>query len=264
MALQVVLLIDYENVHWTMVREYHLEPEISRLLEALKGEAEKYGQLTMTISYADFDNEDFRGLQSQFQRNNVETRHVFSKTYEDGRRKNAADIEMSLDAWELAKERPDFQTFVLVCGDRDFIPVVRRLQQRGKTVHIIGLRVSTSKDLENFVSGKYTAVEDLLGIIPAKRATAPPVQMDQSISVETIVAKLNGAEGRLNFVAVSHFLNSIVEGDFSAKSLAFNNAVERGLIDLYQIPNPKNPQYPTKCCRLRRDNPRVAELLKPS
>ena len=39
MALQVVLLIDYENVHWTMVREYHLEPEISRLLEALKREA---------------------------------------------------------------------------------------------------------------------------------------------------------------------------------------------------------------------------------
>ena len=151
MALQVVLLIDYENVHWTMVREYHLEPEISRLLEALKGEAEKY-----------------------------------------------------------------------------------------------------------------TAVEDLLGIIPAKRATAPPVQMDQSISVETIVAKLSGAEGRLNFVAVSHFLSSIVEGDFSAKSLAFNKAVERGPIDLYQIPNPKNPQYPTKCCRLRRDNPRVAELLNPS
>ena len=88
--------------------------------------------------------------------------------------------------------------------------------------------------------------------------------MDQSISVETIVAKLNGAEGRLNFAAVSHFLNSIVEGDFSARSLAFNKAVERGLIDLYQIPNPKNPQYPTKCCRLRRDNPRVAELLKPS
>jgi hypothetical protein len=118
---------------------------------------------------------------------------------------------------------------------------VRRLQQRGKTVHIIGLRVSTGKDLENFLSGKYTAVEDLLGITPAKGATAPPVQMDQSIPVEKIVAKLDGAERRLNFVAFSHFRNSIVEEDFSAKSLAFNKAVERGLIDLYQIPNPKNP-----------------------
>jgi uncharacterized LabA/DUF88 family protein len=265
MPSQAVLLIDYENVHWTMVREYHLEPEISKLLEALKNEACKYGPLTMTVAYADFDNEDFHGLQSQFQRNNVETRHVFSKTYEDGRRKNAADIEMSLDAWELAKERQDLQTFVLVCGDRDFIPVVRRLQQKGKTVHIIGLRVSTSKDLENFVGGKYTAVEELLGIIPAKRAAAPAqaAPVDEAISIETIIAKLDAAEKRLKFVSVSHFLNSIVEGNFSAKSLAFNKAAEQGLIDLHQIPNPKNPLHPTKCCRLKRDNPRVAELLKP-
>jgi hypothetical protein len=63
---QVALLIDYENVHWSMVREYHLEPELSKFLESLKSEAGKYGQLTIVIAYADFDHDDFRGLQSQF------------------------------------------------------------------------------------------------------------------------------------------------------------------------------------------------------
>jgi uncharacterized LabA/DUF88 family protein len=260
---QVALLIDYENVHWSMTHEYHLEPEISKFIESLRKEAAKYGQLTMSVVYADFDNADFRGLQSQFQRNNIETRHVFSKTYESGRRKNAADIEMSLDAFELAIDKEDFETFVLVCGDRDFIPVVKRLLQKGKVVHVIGLRVTTSRDLQNFVGGKYTAVEDLLGIIPAKEGTAHPVETDETISVETIVAKLEGAENRLNFVAVSHFLNNIVEGLFPAKSRAFNNAVEQGLIELHTIANPKNPEHPTKCCRLKKDNPRVSELLRP-
>lgn len=264
MTAQVALLIDYENVHWSMVREYHLEPELSNLLESLKKEAEKYGQVTMTVAYGDFDNDEFRGLQSQFQRNNVETRHVFSKTYEDGRRKNAADIEMSLDAIELARDR-DFRTFVLVCGDRDFIPVVKRLQQRGLTVHVIGLRVSTSRDLQNFVGGKYTAVEELLGIIPAKKgAPLPPVAADTKISMETIILKLDAAERRLNFVAVSHFLNNIVEGEFTDKSLPFNGAVEQGLIELHHIPNPKNSEHPTKCCRLNRTHPRIKEILKTS
>lgn len=261
---QVALMIDYENVHWSMVREYHLEPEISNLLESLKKEAEKYGQVTITLAYADFDNDDFRGLQSQFQRNNVETRHVFSKTYENGRRKNAADIEMSLDALELARDRVgDLKAFVLVCGDRDFIPVVKRLQQKGIVVHIIGLRITTSKDLQNFVGGKYTAIEDLLGIIPAKKGA--PVSSDapiEKISLEAIVSKLHAAEKRLKFVAVSHFLNSIVEGEFSEKSLAFNKAVEQGLIELYSVPNPKNQQYPTKCCRLNNDNPRMREIVE--
>jgi uncharacterized LabA/DUF88 family protein len=261
MANQVVLLIDYENVHWSMVREYHLEPELSKFLESLKKEAGKYGQLTMIIAYADFDHDDFRGLQSQFQRNNVETRHVFSKTYENGRRKNAADIEMSLDAQELARERPEFETFVLVCGDRDFIPIVKRLQQQGRTVHVVGIRATTSRDLQNFVGGKYTAVEELLGIIPAKKGVPHAAVADEAISIETIMQKLDAAESRLKFVAVSHFLNNIVEGVFSQKSLAFNKAVEQGLIELYHIPNPKSINYPTKCCRLKRDNPRVAEFL---
>lgn len=260
---QVAMLIDYENVHWSMVREYHLEPEISNLINSLKKEAEKYGQVTITIAYADFDNEDFHGLQTQFQRNNVETRHVFSKTYENGRRKNAADIEMSLDAVELARDRSDVPTFILVCGDRDFIPVVKRLQQKARTVHIIGLRVTTSKDLQNFVAGKYTAIEDLLGIIPAKKtAPSPPIEgAQESISMETIITKLHGAEKRLRFVSVSHFLKSIVEGEFSQKSLAFNKAVEQDLIELYKTDNPKDPDHPTKSCRLKKDNPRVKEII---
>lgn len=147
--------------------------------------------------------------------------------------------------------RTDITTFVLVCGDRDFIPIVKRLQQRGKNVHVIGLPASTSRDLQNFVGGNYSAVEELLGIIPAKGGGAPKgIKDDGTISAEAVVAKLAGVEGRLSFVSVSHFLKNILEGDYSAKSAAFNRAVELKFIETYQIPNPKSKEHPTTCCRI--------------
>src|SRR5437016_3418242 len=63
---QVALFIDYENIHWTMVREYHLEPEISKFIAVLKGKAETLGRVSYIAAYADFDNADFQGLQSEF------------------------------------------------------------------------------------------------------------------------------------------------------------------------------------------------------
>jgi uncharacterized LabA/DUF88 family protein len=251
---QIALFIDYENIHWTMVREYNLEPEISRFISVLKERAEQIAHVSYVAAYADFDNADFHGLQSEFQRNNVETRHVFSKSF-GATRKNAADIEMSLDAQEMATTRSDITGFVLVCGDRDFIPIVKRLQQKGKEVHIIGLRASTSRDLQNFVGSNYTPVEELLGIIPAKpqgqTAAAPTRPQDAVISTDGVCTKLASIEGRLAFVSVSHFLKNVLEGDnFSEKSAAFNLSVEQGLIEVYRIPNPKAPEHPTSCCRL--------------
>ncbi len=157
---------------------------------------------------------------------------------------------MSLDAQEMSWTKTDIEHFVLVCGDRDFIPVVKRLQQRGKTVHVIGLRVSTSRDLMNFVGSNYSAVEELLGIIPAKGVVAAKAREDATLSMETVCAKLADFEPRLKFVAVSHFVKNILEGEQSEKSAVFNRAVAAGLIETYQIPNPKSQEHPTTCCRL--------------
>ncbi len=33
---QTVLLNDYENIYWSMVREYHLKPELSHFLAAVR------------------------------------------------------------------------------------------------------------------------------------------------------------------------------------------------------------------------------------
>ncbi|MCL6451588.1 MAG: NYN domain-containing protein, partial [Acetobacteraceae bacterium] len=95
---KVAILIDYENIHWSLKENYGLVLPLERLIDALRQVGSGIGGVVLTQAYADFDNREFQGLQSELQRRGVETRHVFSKNYVNGTRKNAADVEMSLDA----------------------------------------------------------------------------------------------------------------------------------------------------------------------
>ena len=62
------------------------------------------------------------------------------KNAEEGRRKNAADVQIVVDALSVAVEAPWVDVFVIVSGDGDFIPLVRRLQYLGK--YVIGVTLT--------------------------------------------------------------------------------------------------------------------------
>ena len=47
--------------------------------------------------------------------------------------KNLADMQMTVDAMSTLIDRQNFETYVLVTGDRDFAPLVQALQKRGQT-----------------------------------------------------------------------------------------------------------------------------------
>jgi hypothetical protein len=73
--------------------------------------------------------------------------------------KNSADLALSLDALEVLLTRNDIEGFLIVGGDRDYIPIVSRIREKGKLVRIVGFPDATSGDLitiigrENFVDG---------------------------------------------------------------------------------------------------------------
>lgn len=52
--------------------------------------------------------------------------------------KNSADIQMTIDAMEVALTRDDIDKIVLATGDSDFSPLFRRLRDMGKTVVGVG------------------------------------------------------------------------------------------------------------------------------
>ncbi|MGH9594363.1 MAG: NYN domain-containing protein, partial [Bryobacteraceae bacterium] len=62
--------------------------------------------------------------------------------------KNGADINLALDALEMAFTHNNVNAFAIVSGDSDFIPLVNKLKEYGKTVFVVGGRAFTSTILQ--------------------------------------------------------------------------------------------------------------------
>ncbi|MDR1774975.1 MAG: NYN domain-containing protein [Actinomycetes bacterium] len=58
--------------------------------------------------------------------------------------KNSADIRLVVDALEMGYSKGHIDTFVIVSGDSDFLPLVSKLKENGKSVIGVGLKESTS------------------------------------------------------------------------------------------------------------------------
>jgi len=133
---RLALYIDHENVA-IGARDVGLKFVMAPLLDAL---AER-GRLVVRRAYGDWNlfREDRRDLVD----GHVELIEIPQRS--DSIRKNAADIQMAVDALELAFTRDFVSTFVIVSGDSDFTPLVSKLRQLDKRVIGVGLKGSTSK-----------------------------------------------------------------------------------------------------------------------
>ena len=132
---RLALFIDHENVA-IGARDIGFRFDPQPLLDAL---AER-GRLITRRAYADWNlfKDDRRGMVDA----TVELIEIPQRS--DSVRKNAADIQMAVDAMELALTREFVSTFVVVSGDSDFTPLVSKLRQLNKRVIGVGLKGSTS------------------------------------------------------------------------------------------------------------------------
>jgi uncharacterized protein (TIGR00288 family) len=132
---RLALFVDHENVA-IGARDIGFRFDPAPLMEAL---AER-GRLVVRRAYADWNlfRDDRRAMVDA----NVELIEIPQRS--DSVRKNAADIQMAVDAMELAFTRDFVSTFVVVSGDSDFTPLVSKLRELNKRVIGVGLKGSTS------------------------------------------------------------------------------------------------------------------------
>ena len=132
---RLAVYIDHENVA-IGARSVGLRFDPKPLTDAL---AER-GRLITRRAYADWNlfRDDRRGMVDA----NVELIEIPQRG--DSVRKNAADIQMAVDAMELALTRDFVSTFVIVSGDSDFTPLVGKLRELNKRVIGVGVKGSTS------------------------------------------------------------------------------------------------------------------------
>ncbi|MDN5341675.1 MAG: hypothetical protein PWP28_550 [Oceanotoga sp.] len=75
--------------------------------------------------------------------------------------KKGNDIKLAVDAIETMFSLPHIETFVLVTGDADFVPLVKKLRTYGKTVYVIGRSKNTSPDMQ-FAADTYIPYEEIV------------------------------------------------------------------------------------------------------
>ncbi len=75
--------------------------------------------------------------------------------------KNLADMQIVVNAMDTLVDGHQYNTYVLMSGDRDFTPLVQSLRKRGKCVIGVGIKHTTSSSLVELCD-QYIFYEDLI------------------------------------------------------------------------------------------------------
>ena len=163
------VLVDFENIYYNLAPDPGKAEEQGPDMEALDDAVEILSYLrdrvrdhyhcVMSIgrSYGDFDRIG-GDAQSQLQLLAFEPRFTLGD-----KKDSAAKILLAVDAMEMLYSRAELEMFVIVGGDRDYLPVVRRLREHMKRVILVGFERATSGDLRQIVGEEnFIPVESLL------------------------------------------------------------------------------------------------------
>jgi uncharacterized LabA/DUF88 family protein len=167
------LHIDFENI----VKGYDGKTVKAFTIKGLLSEIESHnavGRITIKKAYADWSKPNLGKLRFELQCEGITCIHVFGNDAK-GTVKNLVDSNIVVDAIDDLHLHEDLQTFVIASGDGDFSPLVRRLQEYGKTVVGCSYKEQTSTVLKS-VCDDFIFLEDRTWggeKAQAKESTAP-------------------------------------------------------------------------------------------
>ena len=135
----IAVFVDYDNIEIGVKSTLRREFDVSLPLEALK----ERGDVVAKFAYANW------GRQEQATRQMAENAVQMVQRIPSFRGdKNGADINLALDALEMAFTHSHVNAFAIVSGDSDFVPLLNKLKEFGKTVFVVGGKAFTSTILQ--------------------------------------------------------------------------------------------------------------------
>jgi uncharacterized protein (TIGR00288 family) len=150
--LKIAVFIDYDNIEIGVKSTLRREFDVSAVLEGLK----ERGEIVTKVAYANW------GRQATATRPMTEQGvQMVQRDPSPRGDKNGADINLALDALEMAFTRDHINTFAIVSGDSDFIALVNKLKQYNKIIFVVGGRAFTSTILQRNCH-EFVAYESLL------------------------------------------------------------------------------------------------------
>jgi uncharacterized LabA/DUF88 family protein len=162
----IAVFIDFDNIEIGVKTTLGEHFDIGIILEALK----ERGEVVTKIAYADWTRA------GEYSRNL--TQHAIrlvQRNLTPGGDKNGADINLALDALEMAFTHPHINAYVIVGGDSDFLSLVEKLKQYDKKVFVVGGRSFTSIILQRNCH-EFIAYENLIRRPSVARGARTPGQ----------------------------------------------------------------------------------------
>lgn len=160
--MKVAVFFDYANIH-AASKELHCKVDYGALLEYLADDMEQRS-LQVAYAYVPIDPRQEHAMDETIARLWKQGYIVKSKvgfivgdTY-----KCDFDVEMTLDMTRVALEM-DPDIVILVSGDRDFIPIVLYMRDKGIRVEVASFDNSMSKQMSYKCSG-YISLDTLIHV----------------------------------------------------------------------------------------------------
>ena len=183
--LNIAVFVDYDNIEIGLKSTLRREFDVSLALDALK----ERGDIVAKFAYANWGRQD--GATRQMAENAVQMVQRIPSPRGD---KNGADINLALDALEMAFTHTHVNAFAIVSGDSDFIPLVNKLKEYGKTVFVVGGKAFTSTILQQNCH-EFISFESLMADAPDR---GPVVLSVRRFARSARTAGRNGeANGRI-------------------------------------------------------------------
>src|SRR5262249_9451053 len=151
--LKIAVFIDFDNIGIGVKNTLNAQFDIGVVLEALK----ERGDVVSKTAYGDWTRAgDYSRSLTQH------ATKLVQRNLTPGGDKNGADINLALDALEMAFTHPHISAYVIVGGDSDFISLVRKLKQHRKHIFVAGRRSFTSHVMQRNCH-EFIAYENLTG-----------------------------------------------------------------------------------------------------
>ncbi len=161
--LKIAVFIDFDNIEIGVKTTLGTHFDAGAVLEAIK----ERGEVVTKIAYGDWTRAgDYSRSLTQH------AIHMVQRNLTPGGDKNGADINLALDALEMAFTHSHINTFVIVGGDSDFMALVEKLKQYDRKVLVVGGRAFTSHILQKNCH-EFLAYENLIGRRSGPRGRAP-------------------------------------------------------------------------------------------
>ena len=133
--LKIAVFIDFDNIEIGVKSTLGVQFDIGVVLEALR----ERGDVVSKIAYGDWTRAgDYSRSLTQH------ATKLVQRNLTPGGDKNGADINLALDALEMAFTHGHINAYVIVGGDSDFITLVEKLKQYDKQIFVVGGRAFTS------------------------------------------------------------------------------------------------------------------------